>query len=203
MAKRKTNGICTRLPECTPTLLVLRLGRPACSDSPGRRFGGPSARSGSLPFASSPARGTRRTTAEPGMRRALAADLDSSRLAILDGPAAHRSRTPHMLSRPCSAHVSPRACAGAVVPPAGIEPATSTLGKSRSIRLSYGGSGEGFYGPQGRRSKPERLQLPSAGVAFERPPCGRSNVQLGGASLPVLAEQAPQVRSLRPRWQPT
>lgn len=33
------------------------------------------------------------------MPRALAADLDGSRLAILDGPAAHRSRTPHMLTR--------------------------------------------------------------------------------------------------------
>ena len=35
--------------------------------------------------------------------------------------------------------------AAALVPPAGVEPAACPLGRGRSIRLSYGGVGDGVY----------------------------------------------------------
>lgn len=38
-----------------------------------------------------------------------------------------------------------RALGSELVPPAGVEPATPTLGKSCSILLSYGGSGGAVY----------------------------------------------------------
>lgn len=61
----------------------------------------------------------------------------------------------------------PRSAAVALVPPAGIEPATSTLGKSRSIRLSYGGSGARVYPVRFRISMRSASRR---GLAGGRPP---------------------------------
>ena len=91
-----------------------------------------------------------------------------------------------------------------LVPPAGIEPATSTLGKSRSIRLSYGGLGEGVYLSQGEPSKPERLHPRDAEVAFVRRPRRKTGAERAGSRrLYPPVEPPARTASFRPRWRTT
>jgi len=111
-------------------------------------------------------------------------------------PCAPEERGPH---RTCPAGEVERE----LVPPAGIEPATSTLGKSRSIRLSYGGLGGGFYWPQGAPSKPDRRLLREACSVWPRHPSGATSAELASSRRDILTKRPVRSASLRPSWRHT
>lgn len=90
-----------------------------------------------------------------------------------------------------------------LVPPAGIEPATSTLGKSRSIRLSYGGLGGGFYLPQGASSKPDRSLLRMACSTRSRHSSGATSAELASSRRDFLTKRPVRSASFRHPWRST